>query len=92
MNHDKSIRYSTKQGRRYGHVCGLGAVVVTVSLVAAISFGEFVGQPSEALVTALPVDATARSFVSRDEPATLVNIGFPVECSQVPSGLDCLYY
>jgi hypothetical protein len=93
MNHDSSNSHSTHRQGAHRRAGGAAAVLVTVALMAAISFGSLEGEaPEPQAVGALVAQASTPPFVPVGEAAMLPSAGFPVECSQVPSGLDCLYY
>lgn len=91
MNHDSSIRCSTEQLGKHRGVGAVCAVLAVLALMTAISLGAFDAPAAAPSITAAAVDGPAPSVISYEEPA-LARVGFPVECSQVPSGLDCLYY
>ena len=91
MNHDSSIRRSTGQLRKHRGIGAVCAVLVALALMAAISLGSFDAPAAAPTITAAAVDGPAPRVISYEEPAR-ASVGFPVECSEVPSGLDCLYY
>jgi hypothetical protein len=91
MNHDSSIRRSTGQLGKHRGVGAVCAALAVLALMTAISLGSFEAPAAAPRITAIAADAPAPSVISYEEPVP-ASVGFPVECSQVPSGVDCLYY
>jgi hypothetical protein len=76
------------QCRRIAAVC---AVLTALALIAAVSLRSFETPAAAPKTTAAAADASAPTVIWYERP-TLASVGFPVECSQAPGGLDCLYY
>lgn len=91
MNHDSSISHFTGCKGKYRRIGSACAVFVVLALMTAISLGSFEAPAAAPKITAAAADASAPTVIAYEEPAP-ASVGFPVECSQVPSGLDCLYY
>lgn len=91
MNHDSSIRNFTGCKGKYRRIGSACAVFVVLAVMTAISMGSFEAPAAAPETAASVVNASAPAAIPDEEPV-LASVGYPVECSQVPSRRDCLYY
>ena len=90
MNHDTSNCRLTGQLAKCSRIAAVCVVLTALALIAAVTLGSFEA-PAAAPKTTAAARASVSTIISYEKP-TLASVGFPVECSQAPSGLDCLYY
>jgi hypothetical protein len=96
LSQGAAMRQHTSHCRLIGHldkcrIAAVCAVLTALGFIAAVGLGAFDAPAAAPEATTAAAYASAPTAISYDKP-TLASAGFPVECSQAPTGLDCLYY